>query len=165
MLYSFFSLVSVSCTHNFLTYVPNTYQISTHCKLVLDQKQYWWPKRSGFVSKIKCNEIFTNLWGFLKEGPLKRVFSWYFRSFSWKRRDRYSFQLVFFDDIHVLLFSWCCRKGQEISEGNCAIPSIIPKDSETVALSRKIREKLYVSNINIPNHYLQQKIWISCLLF
>ena len=33
-----------------------------------------------------------------------------------------------------------------------------------VALSQKILEKFYVSNINIPNHYPEQKIWISCLL-
>ena len=34
-----------------------------------------------------------------------------------------------------------------------------------VALSQKILENFYVSNINIPNHYPEQKIWISCLLF
>ena len=34
-----------------------------------------------------------------------------------------------------------------------------------LALSQKILEKFYVSNINIPNHYPEQKIWISCLLF
>ena len=30
-----------------------------------------------------------------------------------------------------------------------------------VALSPKILEKFYVSNINIPNHYFEQKIWIN----
>ena len=32
-----------------------------------------------------------------------------------------------------------------------------------VALSQKILEKFYVSNINIPNHYSEQEIWISRL--
>ena len=34
-----------------------------------------------------------------------------------------------------------------------------------VALIQKILESFYVSNINIPNHYHEQKIWIGCLLF
>ena len=34
-----------------------------------------------------------------------------------------------------------------------------------VALSQKILESFYVSDINIPNHYPDQKIWISCWLF
>ena len=33
-----------------------------------------------------------------------------------------------------------------------------------VALSQTILETFYVSNIYIPNHYPEQKIWISCLL-
>ena len=32
-----------------------------------------------------------------------------------------------------------------------------------VAISQKILEKFYISNINIPNHYTEQKIWISRL--
>ena len=32
-----------------------------------------------------------------------------------------------------------------------------------VALSQKILENFYISNINIPNHYPEQKIWISHL--
>ena len=32
-----------------------------------------------------------------------------------------------------------------------------------VALSQKILVNFYVSNINIPNHYPEQKIWISRL--
>ena len=32
-----------------------------------------------------------------------------------------------------------------------------------VALSQKILENFYVANINIPNHYPEQKIQISCL--
>jgi hypothetical protein len=32
-----------------------------------------------------------------------------------------------------------------------------------VALRQKILENIYFSKINIPNHYPQQKIWISCL--
>ena len=34
-----------------------------------------------------------------------------------------------------------------------------------VALSQKILENFYITNINIPNHYAEQKIWIRCLLF
>ena len=34
-----------------------------------------------------------------------------------------------------------------------------------VALSQKILENFSVANINIPNHYSEQKTWISCLLF
>ena len=32
-----------------------------------------------------------------------------------------------------------------------------------VALSQKILENFYIANINIPNHYPEQKIWISRL--
>ena len=32
-----------------------------------------------------------------------------------------------------------------------------------VALSQKILEKFYFSNIDIPNHYPEQTIWISRL--
>ena len=32
-----------------------------------------------------------------------------------------------------------------------------------VALSQKILENFYISNINIPNHYPEQEIWISRL--
>ena len=34
-----------------------------------------------------------------------------------------------------------------------------------LALTKKIQEIFYVSNINIPNHYPEQEIWISCLVF
>merc|ERR1712051_140364 len=33
-----------------------------------------------------------------------------------------------------------------------------------VALSQKILENLYVFNINIPNHYLEQKFWIKLFI-
>ena len=36
-------------------------------------------------------------------------------------------------------------------------------DMLKVALSQKILENFYISNINIPNHYPEQKIWISRL--
>ena len=32
-----------------------------------------------------------------------------------------------------------------------------------MALSQKILESFYISNINIPNHYPEQKIWVSYL--
>jgi len=35
----------------------------------------------------------------------------------------------------------------------------------SLALSQKILENYYVSNINIPNHQPEQKIWISWLTF
>ena len=34
-----------------------------------------------------------------------------------------------------------------------------------VALSQKILDNFSIANINIPNYYPEQKIWISCLLF
>ena len=33
-----------------------------------------------------------------------------------------------------------------------------------VALSQKILKNFFIAKINIPNHYPEQKIWISCLL-
>ena len=38
-------------------------------------------------------------------------------------------------------------------------------DGLKVALSQKILENFYLSNMNIPSHYPEQKIWNSCLLF
>ena len=32
-----------------------------------------------------------------------------------------------------------------------------------MALGQKLLENFYISNINIPNHYPQQKICLSCL--
>ena len=34
-----------------------------------------------------------------------------------------------------------------------------------LALSQKILEDFYFSKKDIPNHYREQKIWMSCLLF
>ena len=34
-----------------------------------------------------------------------------------------------------------------------------------VALSQKIQKNFFIAKINIPNHYPEQNIWISCLLF
>ena len=42
---------------------------------------------------------------------------------------------------------------------------LILKSFLKVALSQKTLEKFYVSNMNIPDHYSEQKIWESCLLF
>ena len=44
---------------------------------------------------------------------------------------------------------------------NIILPQLLLK----VALSQKILENFYISNIDIPNHYPEQKIWIRCSLF
>ena len=64
----------------------------------------------------------------------------------------------FNDDFYGKGLNLNCFHMHTILEQKYPKPAIVYKTFLKVALSQKILENFYISNINIPNHYPEQKI-------